>query len=263
MNEIKDDTTEVIEETTPPDGDKAGENADEVADKKADEKGAPSDEDKKPDQAIQSVLDEYGLDSPEDLKGFLKNLSDLNNRVGDSDIEELKKKAATLDRYQKQWEKEEERKRQEDETPEETIARKNKENRELKKQLEAQKANRDEEEENTRLLQSFNKTVTSVVKATKDLPAEDHAFLSEFLGVNNEINEVDLADKAGIKRIAKASVKKLKEHNQRVIKRYLKGKESVPKITTSTETPSEEPKKITRKNVKAMALERFNRSLNK
>ena len=259
-DEIKDETTEVIDEKTTIDGDKADEKVDE---KKADEKGALSDADTKPDQAIQSVLDEYGLDSPEDLKGFLKNLSDLNDKVGDSDIEDLKKKAATLDRYQKHWEKEEERKKEDEETPEETIARHKKDKEDLKKQLKAKDESQREADESKRLLQTFNKTVTSAIEANKDVPAEYRKFLGEFLGVNNEINEVHLDDKAGIKRIAKDSAKKLMDYNQIVIKQYLKGKEKVPKITTSTETSSETPAKVTKENVKAMALERIKSLLKK
>lgn len=257
MDEIKDETTEVIETT--PDGDKAkdGEKPKEEGKPK---EGALSDVDKKAGektQAVQSVLDEYDIDSPEQLGEFLKNLSGLKDQLGRNDLEELKKNSALLKKYQKHWAEEEEAKKEDGETPEETIARKNKQIERMDKEMRGDRAKQDKAIEADRDLKTFNSTVTSSVEANKDLPAEYRPFLKEFLGVENEINEVDLNDKAGVKRIAKAGAKKMQGFEQLVIKRYLKGKTETPKISTAAETSSDKPVKITRKNVKAIMVERL------
>ena len=260
-DEIKDETTEVIETT--PDDDKAKAEVDaktkEEADAKAKE-GALSDVDKKAGektQAVQSVLDEYDIDSPEQLGEFLKNLSGLKDQLGKSDLAELKENSALLKKYQKHWAKEESAKKEDGETPEETIERLKKENRRIDKEMRNDRAEQDRAAEASQDLKTFNSTVTSSVEANKDVPVEYRKFLGEFLGVGNEINEVDLDDKAGVKRVAKAGAKKLQEFEQAVIKRYLKGKTETPKISTAAETSSEKPVKITKKNAKAMAIERI------
>lgn len=267
--EIKDGTTEVIETISDDDKAKAETNAKtkaeadaktkEDADAKA-KKGALSDVDKKAaekTQAVQSVLDEYDIDSLEQLTEFLKNLSGLKDRLGKDDLEELKENSVLLKKYQKHWAKEEAAKKEDGETPEETIKRLKEDNRRIDRELRDDREKRDNAIESDRDLKTFNSTVTSSVEANKDLPTEYHPFLKEFLGVDNEINEVDLNDKAGVKRIAKAGAKKLLEFEQLAIKRYLKGKAKVPDITTAAETASDKPVKITRKNVKAMMVERI------
>ena len=93
----------------------------------------------------------------------------------------------------------------------------------------------EELQEDKALLKSFTNTVKSTVKAQADLPAAYHGILTEFLGIDNEIHEIDLNDKASIKRITKAASKKIMAFEQDVIKRYLKGKSKVVKMTTSTE----------------------------
>lgn len=257
--EIKDETTEVIETT--PDDDKAKDK--DGGTKKADDKtkeGALPDVDKKTGektQAVQSVLDEYDIDSPEQLGEFLKNLSGLKDQLGDVDLEELKENSALLKKYQKHWAKEEAAKKEDGETPEETITRLKKENRRIDKELRDDRHQQQEAVDAKRDLQTFNSTVTSSVEANKDVPVEYRKFLGEFLGVGNEINEIDLNDKAGVKRIAKAGAKKMQEFEQLVIKRYLKGKTETPKISTAAETPSDKPVKITRKNVKAIMVGRL------
>ena len=259
MDEIKDETTEVIETTPNDDKAKGKDDGTKDADDKPKE-GALSDVDKKAadkTQAVQSVLDEYDIDSPEQLNEFLKNLSGLKDQLGNSDLEELKENSALLKKYQKHWAKEEAAKKEDGETPEETIERLKKENKRIDKEMRSDRAEQEKAERANTDLKTFNSTVTSSVEANKDVPAEYRKFLGEFLGVGNEINEVDLNDKAGVKRISKAGAKKMLDFEQLVIKRYLKGKTETPKISTATETPSEKPTKITRKNVKAIMVERL------
>jgi hypothetical protein len=252
-DEVEDLTTKVIDDTTS-DTDKAGK----------EDKGALSDADKAKIETMQALLDEHDIESPEDLKRLVKNLATLKDKVGDVDLEELKSNSDLLKRYQKAWAEEEARKKEDDETPGETIARLKKEKEEIESKREADNRRQQEAQESTTLLRNFSDSVKSAIKADKDFPAEYHGILTEFLGVDNEINEIDLDDKAGIKRVAKAAAKKILAHDQAVIKRYLAGKSKIVKISTSSGGPAHDaPVKITSKNAKAIAVERLKGFLGK
>jgi len=219
-------TEKVVEPA--PDIDKAGK----------EKEGALSEADQSKLSTVQSLLDEHDIGSPEELKTFVANLANLKDKIGDADLEELKANSQLLKRYQKSWQEAESKKLEENETPEETIARLKKEKGEEKEKRKADQQEREEERENKILLDSFNKRVVKSVKAQKDLPESYHGILSEFLGVGNEINDIDLNDKASINRITKAATKKIMEFEQTVINRYLKGKAKVVKMTSTTdETP--------------------------
>lgn len=226
--ETVEDLTEKVVEPAP-DIDKAEEKKPE---------GALSDADQSKVSTIQSLLDEHDIGSPEELKTFVANLATLKDKIGDADLEELKANSKLLKRYQKTWAEAESSKLEEDETPEETISRLKREKQGEKDKRKADQRDREEARENKALLDSFNKSVSKSVKAQKDFPESYHDILSEFLGVGNEINEIDLDDKASINRITKAGAKKLMKFEQTVISRYLKGKAKVVKMTsTADETP--------------------------
>lgn len=230
---VEDLTENVVEDTT--DIDKA---------KEKESEGALSDGDKASLNTIKSLLDEHGIESPEELKTFVGQLATLKDQVGDADLEKLKKNSELLGKYQKIWAEEKEKDREDKETPEQTIDRLKKERREDRKIFMEQQAEQEETRESSVLLKAFTNTVKSTIKAQTELPAEYHGILTEFLGIENEIHEIDLEDKAAIKRITKAASKKIMAFEQDVIKRYLKGKSKVVKMTTSTETTPPETKKV-------------------
>ncbi|OEU68504.1 MAG: hypothetical protein BBJ57_07440 [Desulfobacterales bacterium PC51MH44] len=235
--QVEDLTTKVVDST--PDIDKAEE-----------KKGALSDADQAKIGTMQSLLDEHDINSPEELKEFVANLATLKDNVGNENLEELKANSKLLKRYQEKWAADESKKLEDNETPEETIDRLKKEKQAERKQRTKEQEQREEARENRVLLDSFNKSVKSQVNALKDFPESYRGVLVDLLGVDNEINEIDLDDKASIKRVTKAKAKVLMDHEQVVIKRYLKGKAKVVKMTTTTgeETP---PATKTVKNLKS------------
>ena len=261
---IKDETTEIIKPS--PDDDKTtvvekpddkksdDKKADDKKSDDKDDKGALSDAEKNL-QAIQNVLNDHDLDSPEQLKDLLERVADRDSKLGDNDLEELIENSELLKTYQKQWEKQEDRKREDDETPEETISRLKKEKKEIAKAAKADEDRRNEADDSKRALKTFNSTVKSAVESNKDVPKEYRPFLNEFMGVDNPINEVDLTDKAAIKKISKDAAKKLIDFEQVIIKRYRDGKAKIPKISSSAETSSDAPVKITKDNERAIATE--------
>lgn len=51
------------------------------------------------------------------------------------------------------------------------------------------------------------------------------------MGVDNPINEVDITDKAAVRRLTKAGTKEINAFAQVIIKDYLDGKIKIPKVT--------------------------------
>jgi len=200
---------------------------------------------------IEEMLDDYGLDSADDLKEFISNLSDMKGRIGDEDLDTLLENSKTLKKYQASWQQQEDAKLKDGETPEETITRLEKDNKALhadgKKSADRQKASKAAEQ----ALGDFSDTVNSVIKSSKSLPKEYRQFTSEFLGVGNPINEVDITDKAAVRRLTKAGVAKMAAFEQAVIKRYRDGKTKIPTVTKTETTPgTTEPKDANPKNLK-------------
>lgn len=201
---------------------------------------------------VEELLDEYGLDSADDLKEFISGLSEMKGKIGDNDLDTLLENTKTLQKYQENWQQQEEEKRRENETPEQTIARLEKEKKDLKKanlsQAERQRAAKEAE----RALDDFTDTVSTVIKGTKDLPKEYRPFVAKFMGVDNPINEVDITDKAKVRRLTKEAISKdVSKFEQAVIKRYLAGKVKIPKVSSTEPTgPAGDEGKSKVKNLK-------------
>jgi hypothetical protein len=236
------DTSEVDEtaDDTPSDDEKPGD-----GDKVVEHKG------KEAREFVDEILSDYGLESADELKDFMANLSQLKGKIGDRDLDEIIKNSETLETYQAHWAKQEREKKKEGETPEDTI-----------KRLEAELD--ESQDEKTRIIdqrkearaaevavREFNDTVTSVIKADKAIPAEYQPFLAEFMGVDNPINDIDIDNKAEVRKLTKAGIKKLQAFEQEVIKRYRAGKTAIPKVSsTDTSSVIDDPKKKEPKNLK-------------
>ena len=189
---------------------------------------------------VQEVLEEYDLDSPADLKDFVSELNKKAGKIGDRDLETLVENSKILEKYQADWARMEEEKLRESETPEDTITRLEKEKRDMITDT-TKKANQEKSQRAAETaLGDFGDTVAKVIASAQEVPKEYRDFASQFMGVDNAMNEVDITDKAAVRRVAKANVKLIQKFEQKVIKRYLDGKVAIPKVT-STETVSNAP----------------------
>jgi len=199
--------------------------------------------------STEEILDEFGLDSPEDLKSFIANIKDLKGKIGDQDLDELLENTKTLKTYQEQWAAAEAERLKENETPEQTIARLEREKKKIESDRKKDADRTNQSKAAKRAIQDFNETVNSVVKSAKEVPAEYRPFMSEFLGVDNPINDVDISDKAAVRRLAKEGIGKLQAFEQAVIKRYRDGKIKIPVVSATETTPGgtgvgKEPKNL-------------------
>jgi len=188
---------------------------------------------------MSDLLLEYDLESPEKLGEFIKDLKTLKSKVGEEDIDDLIDNKALMTKYQKHWAAQEANKKKEGETPEETIKRlegeievKNKADQETQLQS-------DDLKETKKAIEVFNATVNKTIKGIANVPEEYRSFLGLSLGVENPINEVDLKDRGKIIELTKSGAKQLMDFEQVIIKRYMKGKTEVPKVTATTDTNTE------------------------
>lgn len=206
----------------------------------ADSEGKPAVRGAKDAQFMEDLLDEYGLENAEDLKDFISNLSDVAEKLQGEDIDDLLDNKALMVRYQQQWAAKEAATLEEKETPEETIARLKKEKQEMAQDAARQRSKQAQAEEAQRLLGSFNNTVHKTIRSIKEVPKEYRNFLSLFMGVDNPINDVDLADRGKVIDLTKKSAKMLMDFEQAVIKRYLAGKAKVPAVTTTQDSTTDD-----------------------
>lgn len=206
----------------------------------ADSEGKPAVRGAKDAQFMEDLLDEYGLENAEDLKDFISNLSDVAEKLQGEDIDDLLDNKALMVRYQQQWAAKEAATLEEKETPEETIARLKKEKQEMAQDAARQRSKQAQAEEAQRLLGSFNNTVHKTIRSIKEVPKEYRNFLSLFMGVDNPINDVDLADRGKVIGLTKKSAKMLMDFEQAVIKRYLAGKAKVPAVTTTQDSTTDD-----------------------
>lgn len=206
----------------------------------ADSEGKPAVRGAKDAQFMEDLLDEYGLENAEDLKDFISNLSDVAEKLQGEDIDDLLDNKALMVRYQQQWAAKEAATLEEKETPEETIARLKKEKQEMAQDAARQRSKQAQAEEAQRLLGSFNNTVHKTIRSIKEVPKEYRNFLSLFMGVDNPINDVDLADRGKVIDLTKKSAKMLMDLEQAVIKRYLAGKAKVPAMTTTQDSTTDD-----------------------
>jgi hypothetical protein len=218
--------------------------------------------DARPDSSslINTILDKHGLGSPEELADFVDRIAELDGQIGDNDPAELLKAKTTLEAYQREWAKQEEEKLKASETPEQTIARLERE----KADRDNKAAQRDKQRRNSeaakKAVKSYADVVTSTAKAEKDFPAEYLPFVHELLGVGSPVYDVNIQDRAAVKKMTKEwGMKRVQEFADVVIKRYVEGKQQIPKVPsgaseTTPVTPDAKPKTLKEAGAQAKAM---------
>jgi hypothetical protein len=183
---------------------------------------------------INDILDRHGLSSPEELAEFVDRIAETSGQIGDYDPDELIKAKNTLDAYQRKWNEAEQAKLKESETPEQTIARLEREAAERSNkafQNDRAKRNADKAKQ---AVKTFNDVITGTIKAEKDIPEEYVPFLQQLLGVGSPVNDVNITDRAATKKMAKEwGIPQMRAFEQVVIARYRAGKTAIPVVPSA------------------------------
>lgn len=205
---------------------------------------------------LSDLLKANDLEDPDDLVELVQKGKAVKGKLQDlNQLDKLIERDRLLSQYEEYWSVEKEKKRREEETPEDTIARlegKLKEKEKHERQKESEKA---QAEEARRAIQSYDREVKELVSEL-ELPKEQAEFFNQFLGVGNPFNDIDITDKKAVKKLVADAVKKKEAYDQAIIAAYLKGKKDIPHVSsTSDGAPEKKPEKITMRNAKSIFTE--------
>jgi hypothetical protein len=189
---------------------------------------------------LDNLLKANDLEDVDDLVALIESGKKVHGKVADlSKIDEILKKAQTLDQYEEYWAQE----RKKGETPEQTIARLQKENQALTSKTKQEEQQKREAAESQKAVETYESEVKSSINSMENLTASEKEFLAWSLGVGNESNEINITDKKQIKRVVNSGMKKytelVKSMKEEGIKEYLAGKREIPKVPSGgNETPA-------------------------
>jgi hypothetical protein len=180
---------------------------------------------------LENLLKANDVEDVDDLVALLESGKKVHGKVADlSKIDEIIKKAQTLDQYEEYWAAE----RKKGETPEQTIARLQKENQALASKTKAEEAAKREATESQKAVEAYESEVKAAVNSAEGLSDSEKAFLAWSLGVGNECNEITITDKKQVKRVVNSGMKKytelVKSMKDEGVKEYLAGKREIPKV---------------------------------
>lgn len=235
-DEIIDKTTEVIDD---PDEKEA------TADDKIKAPAGDQDDPKyqaalKAQETLNDLMEEHGFDSMEDLTEELNSGKSLKEILGGRDAAKSMKQVETLESYEEYWAMQEETRKREEETETDTVKRLEKRALEAEKALKIRDNELHAAKEAEIALSAFNSDIKNFLKS-EEVPDEYRGIFAKFMGVDNPFNEIDITDKAAVRKFAKTMKKELLDHEQAVIKRYRKGKTDTPVITKTGIQPAGEP----------------------
>ena len=210
-------------------------------------------------KVAKSLMEKNGLESVDDLVELAESGKKIKGKEDDIDrLDEIKAKAAKLEKYEAYWRDQEEKKLREVEYPDQTIARLEKQLKEKEAADRHKEENQKQQEAAKQALKNYDREVQSLVKEM-ELPKEQQAFAMEFMGVNNPFNEIDITDRKAINRMVADQKKKLESFKQSVIQDYIKGKETIPKVGATTAAPMGDKPKIMLKDARKALHEAMNR----
>ena len=193
-------------------------------------------------KTAKSVMESNDLEDIDDLVELINSGKKVHGKQVDLDhLDEIAKKAETLDKYQKYWAQQEELKRRDGERPEETIARLQRQNEEISGKFAQKEASEAEVREAKKAVAFYETEVQSLIEnEVENLSAPEKKFIAWSLGVGNDCNEITITDKKQIKKVIGNGVKKyneiVKTIKEGAIKEYLAGKTSIPNVLSTDGT---------------------------
>jgi len=222
-----------------------------------DDKPLPFDKDPKwkaaraDQKRFQEILEENDLEDSEDLVSQLKTGKTLVELLGTADAKEITKileKAQTLDKYEEIWAQQDAQKREESETPEETIERLKHEKEAEKKKFEQFKASEEERAESKRVLKEYEKNVTGLIDGDEILSDNSKAVVKLLMGISNPSEEIDPTNLKAVKTTTSDMIKRVNElvaaERQKAIDDYAAGKLETPPMKKGADTDSPGTKSV-------------------
>jgi hypothetical protein len=210
------------------------------------------------EKKLKDLLKANDLEDADDLVDLVQKGKAVKGKLADlNQLDEIIEKAAKLDKYESYWREQEEQKRRNVETPDDTIKR-------LENQLKGRELAEGRKREQARQVENTKRAITAYESEVGNLvheleiPKEQHSFMLELFGVNNPCNDIDITDRKAIKRLVSEGVKKKEAYDQAVIKAYLDTKRETPRVAATAGSGADEKKpKMMLKDARKVFLERM------
>lgn len=209
-------------------------------------------------ERLQNLLKANELDDPDDLADLVAKGKVVKGKISDlSQIDDIIAKAQKLEKYEAYWKNQEERKKREQEDPNDTIAKLDRELREKHDSDQQRERQWSEADNAKRAIHTYEREVTELIKEL-EVSKDQQGFVLEFFGVGNPANDIDITDKKAIKKLIQDGIKKKESYDQAVIAAYLKTKQEIPKVASGAGTATETTKsKIMLKDARKMFREQM------
>jgi phosphopantetheinyl transferase (holo-ACP synthase) len=235
----------VVPSTTEKDGNVASSPAKDVKEEKSSDSDKPWNKDPrfqedneayKIGKSITALMKANNLEDVDDLQELLESGKKVHGKQLDLDnLDEIVKKAQTLDKYEDFWKKDAEAKKRQTEDPQQTIARLEERNEELAKKFSQKESSEKESKEMKTAVSYYEREVISNL-SDLEMTKPEKEFIAYTLGVGNECNEIQITDKREVKRVVKDALNKYtnlaKTIKEEGVKEYLAGKTSIPKVAS-------------------------------
>jgi len=197
-------------------------------------------------KTAKSLMEANGLEDVDELKELIESGNKVRGKKIDLDkIDEIAKKAATLDEYQKYWDQQKELSKRNEELPEQTIARLERQNQEINHRVTAREQAENEAKQAKESVAFYEGEVKNSLDLMDDLKPIEKEFVSWAVGVGNECNEITITDRRQIKKVLNSGIKKYQKLveaiKEEAIKEYRAGKASVPAVPSSDAAAATKP----------------------
>lgn len=208
------------------------------------------------ERTLQSIMEEHGFANEAELREALDGGLSLKQLIGQRDAKALVDAAEKLQRYEAYWAEQEALKKEQQETPEQTIARLKQEKKALQdsqqRRVDDEKAAK-ESQDAVSFYNSEAERVAGIIVPDRQNPAFE--LMTLMLGKDNPVLDVDVTDRVGVRRAMKAVAGKFHKFisgiKQSAIDEYVAGKSDIRPVTAggaSSTTPGSTV--VTRRNLK-------------
>ena len=249
---VIDKTIQSVDGVKPVEGEKPP-----VIDKEVHEKAVAS------QKELTGLLEKSGFETVDELIDGLESNSALAKQLGGKDLDKIIKASDTLEGYEAHWAAEEAKLKAGVEPDEDArISAVEKELKDFKEQKAKEEATSKAAKESQEALEVYEATVAVTAKES-EITEGQLPFFKEFMGVDNPLLDVDLDDKAAVRKAMKGQSKKYSDFVQATIKGYTDGKIKMVEIKPVEPVVPDKPEAKNLKEARKMAKERLLGFLNK
>lgn len=204
------------------------------------EKPAPYDQDPKWKKAraaeakLQALKEKYGVLEDDEIDRMLESHKELKAKIGDRNPDELLQAETIAKQIRADKLRTDAEKARTEGSPDEYIAKLEKQVQQLQESITEDKQTRQAREESQRILQEYTSTADKIIDVmTEDAPVsqDERGFLRLLMGIDNPINQMDLMDKPTLQKEMRTNIGKFTKYLQTVkakaVEDYVAGKKPV------------------------------------